>query len=108
MATLEQTHDAVAGSVSLSSLHLGRHRALFCWLTANQSEPRVLVAHDLDERPDETPWLAGVFVSPEARGRGHVIHLIQAVEAACRAAASAVVWPLYRRCRTRVRACWMA
>ena len=36
-----------------------------------------LVAHDLDERPDLTPWLAGVLVIPEARGRGHVIHLIQ-------------------------------
>ena len=108
MATLEQTHDAVAGSVSLSSLHLGRHRALFCWLTANQSEPRVSWPMTWTSGPMRTPWLAGVFVSPEARGRGHVIHLIQAVEAACRAAASAVVWPLYRRCRTRVRACWMA
>jgi hypothetical protein len=49
------------------------------------------VAHDLDERPDLTPWLAGVFVFPEARGRAHVVHLIQAVEAACRSAAIPVV-----------------
>lgn len=30
-----------------------------------------LVAHDLNERPELTPWLAGVFVEPHARGRGH-------------------------------------
>jgi hypothetical protein len=51
-----------------------------------------LVSHDLDERPNLTPWLAGVFVIPEARGRGHVIHLIQAVEVACRFAGCGAVW----------------
>jgi N-acetylglutamate synthase-like GNAT family acetyltransferase len=34
----------------------------------------------------------GVFVIPEARGRGHVIHLIQAVEVACRSAGVGTVW----------------
>jgi N-acetylglutamate synthase-like GNAT family acetyltransferase len=51
-----------------------------------------LVARDLDERPDLTPWLAGVFIVPEARGRGHVAHLIQAVEAACRSADIDTLW----------------
>jgi len=29
-----------------------------------------LVAEDVDDRPDLTPWLAGVFVLPSERGRG--------------------------------------
>lgn len=42
-----------------------------------------LAIEDLDERPDLTPWLAGVFVLPESRGRSHAKRLIAAVEAAC-------------------------
>jgi GNAT superfamily N-acetyltransferase len=66
-----------------------------------------LVAHDLDTRPDLTPWLAGVFVVPEARGRGHARHLIETVEAAGRAAAIRSLW-LYTRAAERIyaRAGW--
>ena len=39
-----------------------------------------LTAQDLDERPDLTPWLAGVVVLPQARRRGHASLLVQAVE----------------------------
>jgi GNAT superfamily N-acetyltransferase len=39
-----------------------------------------LAAHDLDERPDLTPWLTGVFVAPHARGQGYAAELIAAVE----------------------------
>lgn len=39
-----------------------------------------LVEHDLDERPDLTPWLAGVYVAPAMRGRGYAGRLIGAVE----------------------------
>jgi GNAT superfamily N-acetyltransferase len=67
-----------------------------------------LVADDLDERPDLTPWLAGVFVAQEARGRGHVNHLIAAVEAAARAASVTTLW-LYTTTAERVylRAGWV-
>jgi hypothetical protein len=41
-----------------------------------------LVAADMKERPAPTPWMASVFVIPEARKRGHVIPLIQTDEAA--------------------------
>jgi GNAT superfamily N-acetyltransferase len=51
-----------------------------------------LVTHDLDERPDLTPWLAGVYVEPQARGNGYATHLIAAVEAACRAKSIATLW----------------
>jgi GNAT superfamily N-acetyltransferase len=66
-----------------------------------------LAAQDLDERPDLTPWLAGVFVEPRARGRGYAAHLIAAVEEECRTASIATLW-LYTRTAERiyVRAGW--
>ena len=51
-----------------------------------------LARRDLDERPDLTPWLAGVFVIPEARGRGYVKHLLAAFDEACRAASIRTAW----------------
>lgn len=51
-----------------------------------------LVAQDLDERPDLTPWLAGVFVEAHARGRGYATHLIAAVEDAARTASIPTLW----------------
>ena len=67
-----------------------------------------LAEHDLDERPDLTPWLAGVFVVPEARGQGLVAHLITAVEAAARGASIRTLW-LYTVSAERIysRAGWL-
>lgn len=63
-----------------------------------------LARHDLDERPDLTPWLAGVLVLPQARGRGYARQLVAAVETACAASAIPTAWlythtaePLYAR-----------
>ncbi len=66
-----------------------------------------LARKDLDERPDLTPWLAGVFVVPEARGQGHVQHLLAAFDEACRAASIKTAW-LYTNTAERVysRAGW--
>ena len=66
-----------------------------------------LARRDLDERPDLTPWLAGVFVIPEARGRGYVKHLLAAFDEACRAASIGTAW-LYTNTAERVylRAGW--
>ncbi|MCF4127853.1 GNAT family N-acetyltransferase [Methylobacterium sp. SyP6R] len=55
-----------------------------------------LAAHDLDTRPDLTPWLAGVFVVPHARGRGHAARLVAAVEAYAASLGVATLW-LYTR-----------
>jgi GNAT superfamily N-acetyltransferase len=60
-----------------------------------------LVAQDLDERPDLTPWLAAVYVKPEARGRGHAARLVAAVEKECRATSIDVLW-LYTRTAERI------
>lgn len=60
-----------------------------------------LAAQDLDSRPDLTPWLAGVYVVPEARGRGLALDLVRAVEGAAGAAGVATLW-LYTRRAERV------
>ncbi|HVZ07071.1 GNAT family N-acetyltransferase [Rhodopila sp.] len=60
-----------------------------------------LTAHDLEERPDLTPWLAGVFVVPHARGRGHVSRLVAAVEDEARQASVATLW-LYTNTAERI------
>jgi GNAT superfamily N-acetyltransferase len=51
-----------------------------------------LTAHDLDERPDLTPWLAGMFVAPHARRYGYASMLITAIEQAASAAGIATLW----------------
>ena len=60
-----------------------------------------LARRDLDERPDLTPWLAGVFVVPDARGRGYVRHLLDAFDQACRAASIRTAW-LYTNTAERI------
>jgi GNAT superfamily N-acetyltransferase len=60
-----------------------------------------LVAQDLEERRDLTPWLATVFVKPETRGLGHAGRLVAAVENECRAASITVLW-LYTRTAERI------
>lgn len=56
-----------------------------------------LAVQDLDERPDLTPWLAGVFVTPPMRGRGYAYRLLAAFEEACEAASIATAWLYTRR-----------
>jgi GNAT superfamily N-acetyltransferase len=41
----------------------------------------MLVANDMETRPDLTPWLAGVYVVAARRGRGYGSALVQRVEA---------------------------
>ena len=66
-----------------------------------------LARKDLDERPDLTPWLAGVFVIPDRRGRGYVYHLFDEFERACQAVSVEAAW-LYTNTAERVylRAGW--
>lgn len=52
----------------------------------------VLVRRDLDARPDLTPWLAGVFVLPAFRGRGHAAALVRRAEAFALSAAVPAMW----------------
>ncbi len=101
--SLEQTQALVAGSVSA----VGVPQAFVLLEDGLPVGTATLAASDLDERPDLTPWLAGVIVVPERRGRGHVCYLLDAFEDACRAASITVAW-LYTRTAERIyrRAGW--
>ena len=60
-----------------------------------------MARRDLEGRPDLTPWLAGVFVVPDARGLGYVRHLLAAFDEACQAASITTAW-LYTNAATQV------
>lgn len=66
-----------------------------------------LAEHDLDERPDLTPWLAGLYVAPDQRGHGLAGMLIKMVEQECRIRGIPTVW-LYTNTAERLyeRAGW--
>lgn len=103
--TLDQTWAVVAASVGPV-----RATADVCVAAGHQPVGTAsLAAEDLDERPDLTPWLAGVFVVPEARGRSYAVRLVAAVEAACQSARIPTVW-LYTNTAERLyaRAGWHA
>lgn len=51
-----------------------------------------LADDDLDSRPDLTPWLAGVVVQPDFRGRGHAARVVRHVEDFARAAGVSRLW----------------
>lgn len=73
----------------------------------DQDEPvgtAALIRSDLETRPDLTPWLAGLWVQPAFRRRGHATALVRQVEAFAAAASVPVLWlytataePLYAR-----------
>lgn len=51
-----------------------------------------LSATDLDSRPDLTPWLVGVYVVPQHRGRGAAMALVRRVEACAAARGVDTLW----------------
>ena len=51
-----------------------------------------VVRSDLDTRPELTPWLAGLFVAPEFRRRGHATALVRRAEAFARVRSVPVLW----------------
>lgn len=55
-----------------------------------------LTASGLTSRPDLTPWLANLFVSPAFRGRGHAARLVTKVEVAARIAHIPTLWLVTR------------
>jgi GNAT superfamily N-acetyltransferase len=100
---LEHVHERIAASTAGS----GPPQTFVLLIDDEPVGTASLVGHDLDTRPDLTPWLAGVFVVPEARGCGHAARLIKTVEAAGRAAAIRSLW-LYTHAAERIyaRANW--
>jgi GNAT superfamily N-acetyltransferase len=56
-----------------------------------------LAVRDLPTRPELSPWLAGVYVEPAARGRGHGARLVRAVEEEARGRGFDSLWLFTRR-----------
>lgn len=80
---------------TLVSRSTARHGPPQCFVLLEGGAPvgtASLAAADLDRRPDLTPWLAGVYVEPAARGRGCATALVEAVEAAARRASVPTLW----------------
>ncbi len=95
--SFDQTLQAVQGSVTARPMP----RTFILLVDGRPVGTASLAARDLDERPDLSPWLAGVFVLPDARGRGCAGRLIAAVEEECRAASTTTLW-LYTRTAERL------
>jgi len=51
-----------------------------------------LIASDFDERPDYTPWVAAVWIEPDARGGGLGARLVEAAAGKAFAAGHAAVY----------------
>ena len=51
-----------------------------------------LIRSDLEARPDLTPWLAGLWVQPAFRRRGHATALVRRVEAFAATASVPALW----------------
>lgn len=72
----------VATRIARFETHLQRAAVPTTFVACDDSEllgSASLVAHDLDIRPQLTPWLASVFVSPAHRSRGIGRLLVQRV-----------------------------
>jgi GNAT superfamily N-acetyltransferase len=95
--SLEQTLEAVRVSVTAPFMP----RTFVLLVDGRPVGTASLAAQDLEERPDLTPWLAGVFVDPQARGQGLAASLVGAVEDECRRAAIGTLW-LYTRSAEKV------
>jgi len=63
--------------------HLNRSRLPIAWVAHSESQvfgTAALRVHDLPGREDLTPWLGGVYVAPQFRGRGIGTALCKAAE----------------------------
>lgn len=101
--SLEDTFDAVTASVTARPMP----RTFILLVDGEPAGTASLAAHDLPERPDLTPWLAGVFVEARSRGRGYAARLVAAVEQEALAASIPTLW-LYTHSAERIyaRAGW--
>jgi hypothetical protein len=86
--TFEQTLEYVAASSAGKDIP----RSFVLLVDGEPVGTSSLVAADLKERPNLTPWMASVFVIPERRRKGHVLSLINAVESAAVAAGVPSLW----------------
>jgi GNAT superfamily N-acetyltransferase len=65
--------DSVANRVRMLHERSGRRELPITFVASSGAEclgSAMLIHHEMDTRPDYTPWLAGVFVAPAHRRRG--------------------------------------
>ena len=65
--------DSVANRINILRERSGRRELPITFVASSGSEllgSAMLIHHEMDTRPDYTPWLAGVFVAPAHRRRG--------------------------------------
>lgn len=84
--------------------------ALIAYMGGRPAGVCLLVARELDDLHDLTPWLASLYVAPEFRGLGVARQLIAAIEDKARAAGFPALYlytgearPLYEKCGWHVR-----
>jgi len=64
---------SLADRIAMLHERSGRHELPITFVASSGAEllgSAMLVAHDMETRPQYSPWLAGVFISPAHRRRG--------------------------------------
>jgi GNAT superfamily N-acetyltransferase len=99
-----RTREEVAARLASHTAAQGPEQTFVLLEDAQPAATASFVHHDLDPRPDLSPWLASVYVHPDFRGRGHAPRVVGAVEASAKAAGIATLYldtntvaPLYAR-----------
>ena len=98
--TLEAVHDRIRAGTARS----GMPQTFVALVDGTPAATASLSAEDMPERPELTPWLAGVYTDPAFRGRNLASLLVRRVEQAAREAGHQALWlytskaePLYSR-----------
>lgn len=84
--------EATLAAVEASVAQVGPPQTFVLLVDGTPVATASFVAGDLASMPELTPWLAGLFVLPDARGQGHARRLIAQVEAAAQQAGYQEIW----------------
>ncbi len=86
------SYDDIRALVVTSDAVIGPSQCLVLLVDGVPVGTAGLIHNDLSSRPELTPWLAAMYVRPEARGCGHALALIHAVETAAVTAGFTRLW----------------
>ena len=90
------TLDDVHARISAGTARSGTPQTFFALVDDTPAATASFSATDMPERPELTPWLAGVYTDPAFRGHGLATLLVRRVERAARDAGHSQMW-LYTR-----------
>ena len=86
------TLDEVLARTRAGTSRHGTPQTFIALVDGDPAATASLAAHDLDERPDLTPWLAGVFTHTGHRGQDLATRLVHRVEQAASEAGHDHIW----------------